>query len=111
MTDDDKVAKEKLAQKHRDELRAEEYKSLSEAIAATINRTNDVVARLQKVEKQLNISSKSENPDAVRYYDVILSESLQSLISSLNEANDSVLSSIVSLFSVFLVILSIHIFS
>jgi hypothetical protein len=97
--DEEKVAKEKLNQKLREELRAEEFKSLQEAIVATIGRTNDAVSRLQKVEKQLNISSKTENPDAVRYYDIFLAESLQNLISSFSEKffelNDPIISYIV----------------
>jgi hypothetical protein len=97
--DEEKVAKEKLAQKHREELRAEEFKSLQEAIVATIGRTNDCVARLQKVEKQLNISSKTESPDALRYYDIFLSETLQNLIATFAEKffelNDPIISYIV----------------
>jgi hypothetical protein len=90
--EEEKVAKEKLAKKLREELRQEEYKSLSEAIAITIARTNEAVARLQKVEKQLNISSKTETPDVIRYYDIILSEALHGLISSFSELNDCVAS-------------------
>lgn len=97
--DEEKVAKEKMALKLREELRAEEFKSLQEAIVATISRTNEAVSRLQKVEKQLNISSKTENPDAVRYYDIFLAESLQNFVSSFSEKffeiNDPIISYIV----------------
>jgi len=89
MSDEDsKLEKEKEREKQRLELRDQEYKALHEAIQSTILRANDAVARLQKVEKQLNLTPNSELSDVVRYYDYILSESLQSLYTSFSELVD-----------------------